>query len=466
MTGPAARVVLRGLEGIRRGRLEVELPDGTRRRFGGDRTEERERPGGGAGDDRAAGVPRARIRVGDRRFFRRFLLRGQVGAGDSYIRGEWDAERLADVVQVAALNRGAFRRAAPLAWVGGIVDRARHLVRANTRLGSRRNVHAHYDLGDDFFASFLDPSMTYSCALFGEGGRSLEEAQRAKHRRIADLAGLQPGDHVLDVGCGWGAFAEYAARERGCRVTGVTISRRQLAYARRRMEREGLSDRVRILDRDYRELGEERYDRVVSIEMLEAVGHRHLPGFFAACDRALAPGGRAVLQVITVPDDKYALYRLGTDYIRRFVFPGSHLPSLGALVEAMAERTSFQVRDVGTLAPDYAETLRRWRRRFERAHGGAAGGTGGLNRRLYRLWRFYLAYCEGGFRAREIDDLQIVLARPGRAGGAVVPAGDAPGAAADGGDGGKGGVERRRGGAGASEAGLGRRDPAREGGAT
>ena len=430
MSRLAARAVLRGLEGLESGRLELELPDGSVRRFGGDGASRRPEEG----DD----APEAAIRVRDWRFFRRTLFRGQVGAGDAYIRGEWDADRPAALVELAARNRGAFRRAAPLAWIGGAVDRLRHFLRANTRSGARRNIHAHYDLGDAFFASFLDPSMAYSCALFeeapgdgGGGGRSLEEAQRAKHRRMADRVGLQPGDHVLDVGCGWGAFAEYAARERGCRVTGITISRKQLEYARRRMERAGVGDRVEILDRDYRDLGGESYDGVVSIEMLEAVGHRYLPDFFEACDRALRPGGRAALQVITVPDQKYGLYRLGTDYIRRFVFPGSHLPSLGALVEAMAERTSFQVRDVDSLAPHYAETLRRWRRRFERTHGEGRGDRRGhdgrepgnkrrdIDRELYRLWRFYLSYCEGGFRAREIDDLQITLARPARAGGAA-----------------------------------------------
>jgi len=430
----AARLVLAGLEGMERGSLEVRLPDGSVRRFG-----HRGAPSAGDGDRRAR-APSAEIRVRDWRFFRRLLLRGQVGAGDAYIRGEWETDRPADVVEVAALNRSTFRRAAPLAWIGGVADRARHFLRANTRDGARRNIHAHYDLGDDFFASFLDPSMAYSCALFEDGAETLEEAQRAKHRRIADLAGLQPGDHVLDLGCGWGAFAEYAAAERDCRVTGITISRRQLEYARRRMERAGLDDRVEVVDRDYRDIGEERYDRVVSIEMMEAVGHRYLPDFFAACDRALAPGGRAALQVITVPDEKYALYRLGTDYIRRFVFPGSHLPSLGALVDAMAHRTAFQVRRVESLAPHYAETLARWRRRFERAHGrdGSGGerrgeGAGGLDPRLYRLWRFYLAYCEGGFRAREIDDLQIVVARPARSGApasGAAAAGERPAAGA------------------------------------
>lgn len=415
MSRLAARLVLSGLEAVGSGRLVVRLPDGSERRFGDDAAE-------GAAD-----APSAEIRVRDWRFFRRLLLRGQVGAGESYIDGEWEADGLADLIVLASLNRGAFRRAAPLAWIGGAVDRAWHALRANTRSGSRRNIHAHYDLGDEFFASFLDPSMTYSSALFEEEGADLRTAQRAKHRRIADLAGLQPGDRVLDVGCGWGAFAEYAARERGCRVTGITISRRQLAYARRRMEEIGLSDRVEILDRDYRDLGEGAYDRVVSIEMLEAVGHRYLPDFFRACDRALRPGGGAALQVITVPDQKYGVYRLGTDFIRRFVFPGSHLPSLGALVEAMSEGTSFQVREVRSLAADYAETLRRWRGRFERAHGpagaSAAGpdrsGDGGVAPRLRRLWRFYLAYCEGGFRAGEIDDLQIALRRPARAGGRV-----------------------------------------------
>lgn len=417
MSRLAARVVLAGLEGIDRGELTVRLPDGSVRPFGVPAEEAdsgagaRRRPGRDAGEGDGVWHPTATIRVRDWAFFRRLLLRGQVGAGASYIAGEWETDEPSAVVALAALNRSAFRRAAPLAWLGGAADRARHALRANTRSRARRNIHAHYDLGDDFFASFLDPSMTYSCALFEDGASGLEAAQRAKHRRIADRAGLQPGDRVLDIGCGWGAFAEYAARERRCRVTGITISRRQLEYARRRMERAGLGDRVEIRPRDYRDLDDGSFDRVVSVEMLEAVGHRYLPEFFAACERSLRPGGRAAVQVITVPDQKYALYRIGTDYIRHFVFPGSHLPSLGAMVEALAGSTSLRVREVESIGAHYAETLRRWRARFEDAHG--VRGAGEIDERLYRLWRFYLAYCEGGFRAGEIDDLQVCLEKPG-----------------------------------------------------
>jgi len=396
----AREIVLRGLEELEGGRLRLELPDGTTRAFGST----------GAGEDAGGGgrEPDVRLRVADPAFFRRVLLEGETGAGASYIDGEWEADDLVGLVRLGIRNRDALKAAAPLFFVGAAVDWIRHRLRPNTRAGARRNVRQHYDLGNDFFALFLDESLTYSCAWFGDGPCSLAEAQRSKYRRIAEKAGIGPGHRVLEIGCGWGGFAEFAAGELGARVTGLTVSRAQADHARRRMEAAGLDDRVEIALTDYREV-EGEWDRVVSIEMLEAVGHGYLEDYFHAVDRALAPGGRAVVQVITIPDRRYAAYRRRPDFIQRFVFPGSHLPSLGAMARAMGEGSRLVTTDLEDIGTHYAETLRRWRLRFlERRDEARALGYG---EPLLRMWEFYLAYCEAGFLERYIQDHQLVLTR-------------------------------------------------------
>lgn len=250
--------------------------------------------------------------------------------------------------------------------------------------------------------------MTYSCAYFERPGASLLEAQLAKYRRLAEKARLHRSDHVLEIGCGWGGFAEFAAREYGCRVTGITISESQAAFARERIRRAGLDEQVRIELSDYRSV-EGRFDKIVSIEMLEAVGHSYLPAFFRRIDQLLAPAGLAAVQVITIPDGRYERYRRRPDYIQKFVFPGSHLPSLQAMASALGGHTSLFIEDLENIGPHYAETLRRWRQRFlERADEVRRLG---FDDAFLRLWEFYLAYCEGGFAARYINDLQLVLTR-------------------------------------------------------
>ena len=392
-------VILGSLRRLKKGCLRVRTPDGAAYRFGG------VRPG-----------PEATITIRHPRFFRRMLADGEVGAGEAYMRGEWSADSAMEAVRLGILNRRFLRPLVPLLWPAAAMAWMAHKVRSNTMSGSRRNIHDHYDLGNDFFALFLDPSMTYSCAYFDEellaadaevGMQALERAQLAKYRLLARKAGIRPGSHVLEIGCGWGGFAELAASEFGCRVTGVTISRKQAAYARERMARAGLADRVSIEVLDYREITGV-YDSIVSIEMLEAVGHRFLPAYFRKCDEVLAPGGRAVIQVITIPDNRYLRYRLRPDYIQRFIFPGAHLPSLGALTRALRP-TALGIRDREDLAAHYALTLATWRRLLleQRQTLFALG----FDESFLRRWEFYFAYCEAAFRTRYVADWQLVLER-------------------------------------------------------
>ena len=427
-------VILGSLRRLRQGRLRIRTPDGTTYRFGGTH------PG-----------PEAAITVHHPRFFRRMLADGEVGAGEAYIRGEWSADSAMDAVRLGILNRRFLRPLLPLLWPAAAAAWMSHKVRSNTVSGSRRNIHDHYDLGNDFFSLFLDPSMTYSCAYFdeeqlaadsgvdvrpagggfrlprasstpatpsGSGGdshpspvdmRALERAQLAKYRLLAAKAGVRPGSHVLEIGCGWGGFAEVAASEFGCRVTGVTISREQAAYARERMARADLADRVSIQLMDYRDINGV-YDSVVSIEMLEAVGHRFLPAYFRKCDEVLASGGRAVIQVITIPDNRYFRYRLRPDYIQRFIFPGAHLPSLGALTRAIRP-TALRIGAREELGAHYVQTLAMWRRRLLEQRNALFDL--GFDESFLRRWEFYFAYCEAAFRTRYVADWQLVLERKG-----------------------------------------------------
>jgi cyclopropane-fatty-acyl-phospholipid synthase len=398
-------MLLRGLSRWRDGQLVLELPDGTEEAFG-------TTPG------RPSRGP-VRIRVRDEAFFGRLLTGGETGAGESYILGEWECDDLPRLIEMAIRNRSHLKRGVPLFWVGAVGDWIGHRLRPNTRTGSRRNIHAHYDLGNEFFEVFLDPSMTYSSAVFASSDASLEEAQREKYRRMAALAAIRPGDHVLEVGCGWGGFAEFAATDLGCRVTGLTISRAQAEYARTRMRDAGLDDRVAIDVRDYRDI-EGKYDAIVSIEMLEAVGHRYLRDYFEALDGALAPGGRAAVQVITIPDERYWRYRLRPDFIQKFIFPGAHLPSVRAMTGALAG-TSLRLIGATDVAPHYAETLRLWRRSFL-ANADRIRAQG-FDDDFIRRWDFYFAYCEAGFAARYVGDQQLSLARPGEASRRVLDVG-------------------------------------------
>ena len=293
------------------------------------------------------------------------------------------------------------------------LDRWIHRLRDNHRSGSRRNIAAHYDLGNDFYALFLDDTMTYSCGVFESPDATLSEASTAKYERICRGLGLRPEHEVVEIGCGWGGFAEHAAGRYGCRVAATTISDRQFEYASERVRRAGLGDRVTILQEDYRDLPKRlgrRFDRLVSIEMIEAVGHRHMEAFFRTCQRLLREDGLMALQAITIADQRYDAYRRSVDFIQRHIFPGGFLPSVTAITRTLTRATDLTTVALEDIGRHYAETLHRWRERFLARRDDVAAL--GLPDRFVRMWEFYLAYCEGGFLERTISDVQMILARP------------------------------------------------------
>jgi cyclopropane-fatty-acyl-phospholipid synthase len=393
----SARIALRVLSAHlgqwQHGRLSVHLPDGTTREVG-----------------RATAVPHVTVRVHDARFLTDFLLRGDLGAGESYMRGDWSTDALPAFIGLAVRNADAVGRDTWFTRLVTLPATIGHWCRANTRAGSRRNIGAHYDLSNELFGLFLDETMAYSSAVFASADEPLATAQRRKFDRLCDLLALSSGDHLLEIGCGWGGFAIHAARTRGCLVTGITISEEQFRLARHRVAEAGLSDRVDIQRRDYRDL-DGTYTAIAAIEMIEAVGREHWGGFFAACDRVLAPGGRVALQAITVPDHRFADYARTADWIQNYIFPGSLLGSIGGFIEAMRPHSRLTIRHVDDIATHYAETLARWRQSFlARLPEVRALG---FDERFVRMWDFYLASCEAYFRTRHIAVLQMTLARAG-----------------------------------------------------
>jgi cyclopropane-fatty-acyl-phospholipid synthase len=341
------------------------------------------------------------------RAFRRALVGGTVGLAEAYLDGDWSSPDLAGVFEFGARNldrlMGGMKGLAPLR----LLHLARHKLRVNTRRGARRNIAAHYDLGNDFYSQWLDPTMTYSSAFFEGETMSLEEAQRNKLRRLAEMLELEAGHHILEIGCGWGGFAMFAAREFGCRVTGITLSKEQLAYASAEVARHQLSHLVDIQLIDYRDV-RGAFDRIVSIEMFEAVGEENWPSYFAAVRDRLKPGGSAGLQIITIEDERFDDYRKDADFIQLYIFPGGMLPSPAALrTQALGHGLGFET--VRTFALSYAETLRRWRESFDSRWQRIA--PLGFDERFKRMWDYYLASCEGGFRAGAIDVGQFKLTR-------------------------------------------------------
>jgi cyclopropane-fatty-acyl-phospholipid synthase len=385
----ARRVMLGALGRIRVGQLAVVLPDGSRQVFG----------------DTTSAVS-GEIHVHDAKAAVRMLLGGDVGAGEAYMDGLWSSPDLPALLRVAALNREALSMSTgwwrlPLRAQRILAHRARR----NTKAGSRRNIEAHYDLGNDFYRLFLDETMTYSSAVFDAAGQSLAQAQRRKYALMAERAGLREGMHVLEIGTGWGGFALYAAGELGCRVTTLTISPAQHGLATERVRDAGLADRVSVELRDYRDI-EGTYDAIVSIEMLEAVGAEHYPTFFEACDRALRPGGKLSLQVISFPDVSYGPQLRGANWIQTYIFPGGVLPSLAA-IETSLHRTSLLVRGVHDIAASYVQTLQAWRAAFL-GHLDEVRAMG-FDERFIRMWDYYLAISEAGFATGITQDLQITL---------------------------------------------------------
>lgn len=352
-------------------------------------------------------APGARLTLRDWRACEAVLSAGDIGFAEAYRAGWVDTPDLVALLRLALENESVLSCAIDGAWLSRRWYLLRHLFRRNTRGGSRRNIHAHYDLGNPFYALWFDETWSYSAAHFdGHNERSLTEAQEAKYAHICDVLGLKPGMHVLEIGCGWGGFAMHAAR-RGVNVHGVTISAAQLAHAQMRIEQEGLTDRIRLELRDYRDL-EGTYDAIVSIEMFEAVGQAYWTAFFDQLSRTLRPGGQAVVQSITIDDKRFDAYRYSSDFIREYIFPGGMLPSAERFAEA-AGKCGFSSRTALAFGSDYAETLRRWRERFE-AQAGAILALG-FDEAFIRMWRLYLCYCEVGFDAGRTDVMQFLLTR-------------------------------------------------------
>jgi len=369
-----------------------------------------------AGDVLSFGRPAAdglaaRVVVRRPGFWRRLALGGSVGAGESYADGDWDADDLTAVVRLLARNREALSGLdRGLAWLGRPAASLFALLRPNTRAGARRNIADHYDLGNDFFALMLDPTMTYSAAVFDPPEATLEEASRRKLEILCRKLDLGPADHLLEIGSGWGSMAIHAASRHGCRVTTTTISPSQYELARERTRAAGLAGRVTVLLEDYRDLKGE-YDKLVSIEMIEAIGHRYFGEFFRRCAARLAPGGRMLLQSITIADRHYARARDEVDFIKRYIFPGCCIPSVSALAQAMAGASDLRIVHLEDIGPHYATTLARWRENLfaslERVRGL------GYPESFIRMWEFYLCYCEAGFAERALGDVQMLLAREG-----------------------------------------------------
>ncbi len=396
LAGVARRIGVAAASRIRIGCLTVVLPDGSRRDFGD-------------GSD----ARRGEIRIHDPEALVRILVNGETGTGEAYVDGLWSSPDLVALIELAALNRASLALSSGWWRVPAQLGRTlAHRAKRNTRSQSRRNIAAHYDLGNDFYRLFLDETMTYSSAVFASPDQPLADAQRNKYRLMAERAGLVRGQHVLEIGTGWGGFALYAAGELGCRVTTVTISQAQWELARERVRAAGLEGLVDVQLRDYREI-DGTYDAIVSIEMLEAVGAEYLATFFETCDRVLAPGGRLSLQSITFPDGAYEAQRRGANWIQRYIFPGGHCPSLTSIEQA-TRRTGLRITKVDDIGPHYAATLRTWRQRF--LEQTSAVRALGFDDRFVRTWEYYLALCEAAFATGTTQDLQVVFEKGSGAG--------------------------------------------------
>jgi cyclopropane-fatty-acyl-phospholipid synthase len=377
---------------LRRGTLDITLPDGRVVRCGG------LEPG-----------PAARMTVHDYRFAWRLARGGDLGIAESYLRREWDTPDLTQFLYLFCVNHDLIQTMLGNKPLARFAQLARHWFNRNTRRQARRNIYAHYDIGNSFYSAWLDPTMTYSSALFEEDAQDLTAAQHNKYKRLAEAINLQPGQTVLEIGCGWGGFAEYVATHYDVRVVGLTISTEQRDFARQRMQTAGLADRVEIRFQDYRdERG--RYDRIASIEMIEAVGEQFWPHYFTQIRDRLMPGGLAGIQAITIQDKLFNAYRREVDFIQRYVFPGGMLPSPQVL-KALGDKFGMPVIRERIFGEDYAKTLATWRDNFRAAWPNLT--PMGFDERFRRLWEYYLAYCEAGFLSGNIDVRQVVFAKSG-----------------------------------------------------
>lgn len=390
--GLGRRILAATLQRLERGRLDLVDGDGVTT----------------YGDPAASTVV---LEVLDPSVYAAIGLGGSIGAAEAYMDGLWRCSDLAGLVELLASNEEALSAVeGPMTrWLVEPLSRVGYWLQRNTRSGSRSNIRAHYDLGDDFFGLFLDPTMTYSCGIFENGARTLEQAQVEKIDRACRKLELTAGDHLLEVGTGWGALAIHAARNYGCRVTTTTISPRQHAFASRRVADAGLSGQIEVLQRDYRDL-DGQYDKLVSVEMIEAVGQRFLPTFFEACSRLLKPEGMMLLQAIVIRDQHFEEAARTRDFLKKYIFPGSCLPSVSAMTDAILRRTDLGVFHLEEIGLHYADTLAQWRRQFFANEDKVR--QLGFDDRFVRMWEFYLCYCEGTFRARRAGTVQMLLTKP------------------------------------------------------
>ena len=387
----AARTVFKLLQRLRFGSLDVQLPDGSSAHFG------------------VAEGPRAGLRIRDWAVCAAAMRSGDIGFAESYMAGHWSSPDLHALLELFIRNREALESVVYGHWWGALLHRVRHLLNRNSRKGSRKNIHAHYDLGNSFYQLWLDTSMNYSSAWFdGDATRSLSSAQTAKMRRALQQCRVEPGSRVLEIGCGWGAVAECAARDFGAHLTGVTLSSEQLDWGRARLQGAGLSDQAELRFQDYRDISDAPFDAVVSIEMFEAVGREFWGSYFKTVHDNLKPGGRACIQTITIRDDLFERYTRSTDFIQQYIFPGGMLPSPSQF-RLQARRSGLRVEAELAFGSDYAETLKRWREAFLRQEGLVL--EQGFDTRFIRLWEFYLAYCEAAFDAGNTDVMQFTLVR-------------------------------------------------------
>ncbi|MCI9866569.1 class I SAM-dependent methyltransferase [Rhizobium skierniewicense] len=385
------RMICRRLNTITHGRLTVIFPGGSEFVCNG------REPG-----------PHAVVSLNRGRVVRRLLMGGSLGFAQAYMDGDWDTPDIATLIEVAIANEANWMSVSEPARLVSAFAYLRHRLRRNSKSGSRRNISFHYDLGNSFYSAWLDETMTYSSALFETPGQSLADAQNAKYDRIVEQLKIGPDDHVLEVGCGWGGFAEYAIAKTGCRVTGLTLSTEQADFARKRLAKAGLADRADIRLEDYRDC-QGTFSKIVSIEMFEAVGEENWPTYFQRLQDLLAKGGEAMVQVITIAEDRFDEYRSNADFIQTYIFPGGMLPTVTAFRKA-AENKGFTVPDMLRFGKDYEHTLMLWDRSFS-ANWHRVQPLG-FDERFRRMWRYYLHYCAAGFRTDRIDVVQFKLAKP------------------------------------------------------
>ncbi len=390
----ARNLVLKRLDGIHHGQLTV-IENGVAKTFGRETSD----------------FPQsATLEITDPRCFAEIAFGGSIGAGEAFMQGYWHSADLVALVRILLRNRDVLEGMdSGMARLTRPVQKGLHWLNRNTRKGSRRNIAAHYDLGNDFYSLWLDQTMMYSSAFFESADASLRDASVAKLDRICRKLDLQPEDRIVEIGTGWGGFAIHAARNYGCHVTTTTISRQQHEYAMERIQREGLQDRITLLFDDYRDL-DGQYDKLVSIEMIEAVGHEYHDTYFRKCAELLKPDGQMLLQAITIDDRRYESYKKGVDFIKRYIFPGGCLTSVTAMTATLTRVSDMRVFHIEDIGPHYAKTLKRWHERFMARLDEVS--RLGYPESFQRMWRFYLNYCEGAFREHAIGDVQMLMVKP------------------------------------------------------